>query len=868
MLRRLVWVLLIIGVLLVTLLVGLTWYLNTVFLPGPGRHQMATWLAEQTGRKVQFGTLTFRPWEGLAVDRVVIFDDRRYGDQPFLDIDRLVLAPLPVPTLRIVHPKIHPVRDRTGVWNLETLRWFHRAGPPAPAGQKAVPALDSAPGGAPRRTFPLVPLKVVLLDGELLAEDQSREPGQASGAVSANGSREPGWDVTLTRIELRAWLRLPHTVAVKATAQWQTTPVTPLLVQGTWDLRQRTSTLLFTARQFPLEAVRPYLTGRAAGALRELGGTVTFSVKSASTPQALSLQTTATTQQGRWQWHDLRGAGDITVVNHSVFRRGESWTVGLGHSTIQMHEITFHPPAPWPTIERLKGTIRVGPQGLEAPALTAIVNGLPVRGSGSLLDAAHPYQWQQPALAITLVEEAPLEAVWQAVAPYRKGWWAKTQLEGAGQLRVTLQGPLPHPHAAAMLSLTDARFVSPATGAMDHLAGRWLIEPGLLTATDVRGQWRDHPLRLNGTLVNFTTPEIDASGSWGEWSVEAALAIDGSRVTINNVTTAFHQSRAQTTGELLLTPTTPTGTLYSEFTLETADLADLLPASSAATLRTWHPVGTVKGRAFLKGPLETPNAWECGVKARAAELTVGGMHLEQLQGEYRQLEGHATVPTLTALVGGGTVAGTGTLEITQPHHPLSAQVTITNLELSRLIRETPWKNHAISGSLNAECQLAGPGDDLARSLQGQGRLQITNGQLFELPLFGEMADLLSVPALRHVTFREAAGTFAWRNQQLTTQDLTFYSNLATLTATGSIGPAGALNAHVVASLDPTAFEHSPQFARAAGQFLHKAGYLIGEVKLGGTIEHPTYELVPVSLSRIVKEQVFERLRDALEGILR
>lgn len=157
---------------------------------------------------------------------------------------------------------------------------------------------------------------------------------------------------------------------------------------------------------------------------------------------------------------------------------------------------------------------------------------------------------------------------------------------------------------------------------------------------------------------------------------------------------------------------------------------------------------------------------------------------------------------------------------------------------------------------------------LPGSLAGQARLQVTNGQLFEIPVLRGLADLLGAPALRRVTFHEAAGTFTVQQETLTTSDLTFYSQLATLTAIGSVGFNGALDAHVITSIDPTAFEHSPEFARAAGRFLHKAGYLIGEIKVSGTLANPKYEIMPVSLNRILKEQVFERLRDVFEGIFR
>src|SRR3989338_9574446 len=107
--RRLLRGLLIAFVLFGLLAAGLTWYLNTVFLPGPARRWIAGQLAEQTGRRVQLGALHFLLWEGISVEDVVIGDDRRYGDQPWLTLERLVPSrppPPPPPT----HPPLRPVR--------------------------------------------------------------------------------------------------------------------------------------------------------------------------------------------------------------------------------------------------------------------------------------------------------------------------------------------------------------------------------------------------------------------------------------------------------------------------------------------------------------------------------------------------------------------------------------------------------------------------------------------------------------------------------------------------------------------------------------------------------------------------------------
>lgn len=816
---------------------GLTWYLNTVFLPGPARRWIATQLAEQTGRRIQLGALHFRLWEGVAIDDVVIFEDRRDGDQPCLALDRITLHG-PLPTLQLIHPRVRVVRDAAGIWNLESLRVWHRAAEP----------------GAGRRGLPLLMARLVITDGELLVEDQGRKPGL---------------DATLTRINLRATVNLPHAIALRGTAQWQTMPVTALLLQGTWNLGTGAGEGSVTARQFPLDTVRPYLPAATAAALREVVGSATVTVKGAVHARQLQVAVTATADNARVQWLPSAGgapwqiAGEYVVTGQAVAHLREGWTWDPPTAAVQLHHLLLTSPAPYPAVEHLEGTLHLTPTAITVEGATATVNGLPIRAHGTVT-AERPDRWPHAALALEVTAEGPLATLWQAAAPYRTGWLAEIQLTGSGQLQAQATGTLTAPHLAAALTIQDARLTAPALGTIDALTGRVRLEPTLLTAVGVRGTWRQQLVQMDGTLVNFAAPEISGTLTVGEVTADAALAVAGSQVTITELTTRYRKSQATTTGTL--DAGAMTGALHTEFSLDAADGLALAPASWTA-LRAWQPAGRLKGECSLEGPLHDVARWQVTLSARAGEFTVQGIRLENVLLEYRQRDGAATLQPLTALVYGGTVSTTGTLRLDDAHRPFTAKVSLANLELGRLAKELAWNDQQVSGLVSGECQVSGAADALPGSLNGQGRLQVTNGRLFEMPLLKGLADILGASALRRVVFKEAAGTYELHGDRVTTQDLTVYGDLATLTATGAVTLAGALDARVVASIDPTAFERSPQFAQTIGRFLHQAGYLIGEIKLGGTLAQPTYEVVPLSLNRVLKEQVFKKLGDMLGGLL-
>lgn len=819
---------------------GLTWYLNAVFLPGPARRWIATQLAEQTGRRVQLGALHFNLWHGVTIDDLVVFEDRRYGDQPFLAMDRATLRG-PWPTLELAHPRLRLVRDSAQVWNAESLRCLRPS---------------TAPG---RHRLTLIAARLLIQNGEVLIEDQAQEPGL---------------DATLTRLDLRLGLNLPTTVSLKGTAQWQTVPVTPLLVQGSWNLRAAAGEGSVTARSFPLETVRPYLPPAIAAALRELSGSATITVKAAAQARRLEVAAGVTAPEMRAQWLVAPAAspwqftGDAAVTGRVAAHRDEpdeTWTWEPPAVTAQLRRVAIAPPAPFPAVERLDGTLRATPTTVQTDDLVLVVRGVPVRVRGTVT-AERADRWPSAAVAVELEAEGPLDTLWAAAAPYRTGWLATAEAAGAYHLHGTVAGTVRAPKPSAALTLRQGRLTSPSIGTLEALEGRVVMEPNLLTAAGLRATWRGQPVQLDGTLVNFTAPEISGRATVGEVAADVALAVAGPRLAVTEVTATYRKSNAVITGTMTLGAPV-TGALRARFALDAADALSLLPPTTATSLQAWRPAGRLKGECTLDGLLTDARRLTGQLSLHAGEFTARGIRLENLLIEYRQRDGRAMLSALTALLYGGTVAATGTLALDDPRGPFTAQLNVAHLELGRAASELNWKDQQISGQLSGDCQLQGSTAAGPASITGDGRFQVTNGRLFELPLLKGLADMLGAPALRRVVFRDAAGTYRVGDGQIATDDLTVYGDLATLTAVGRVTFAGALDARVLASIDPTAFERSPQFAHKLGEFLHQAGYLVGEIHLGGTLANPTYQVVPISLNRILKDQVVKRLGGLLGELL-
>jgi hypothetical protein len=140
---------------------------------------------------------------------------------------------------------------------------------------------------------------------------------------------------------------------------------------------------------------------------------------------------------------------------------------------------------------------------------------------------------------------------------------------------------------------------------------------------------------------------------------------------------------------------------------------------------------------------------------------------------------------------------------------------------------TDKKSH-VTGTLSGHMTLSGQGSDLA-SLRGRGDLEIADGVLWEVPLFGIFSQILG-----KTKATSAKATFTIADQAVTTDDMDIKADPFTATCRGKVDFNGGLDFRVKA-----------QFLRAwpGINILTTILEQILEYKVGGTITKPNYRAV-------------------------
>jgi len=150
------------------------------------------------------------------------------------------------------------------------------------------------------------------------------------------------------------------------------------------------------------------------------------------------------------------------------------------------------------------------------------------------------------------------------------------------------------------------------------------------------------------------------------------------------------------------------------------------------------------------------------------------------------------------------------------------------VDVRTLLSAVESRPSRVTGSLTGSAQISGRGTDLA-ALKGKGELQVTDGILWEAPIFGIFSRILG-----STKATSAKATFAIANQLVKTEDLQVAAGPFTARGHGQLGFDGTLDFRVEA-----------QFLRAwpgIGWVSPIIGKLL-EYKVGGTLDDPTYRAV-------------------------
>lgn len=154
--------------------------------------------------------------------------------------------------------------------------------------------------------------------------------------------------------------------------------------------------------------------------------------------------------------------------------------------------------------------------------------------------------------------------------------------------------------------------------------------------------------------------------------------------------------------------------------------------------------------------------------------------------------------------------------------------SVERADIHTLLSAAKERESTVTGSLTGQATISGRGNDLA-ALEGKGQLNVTDGVLWQAPVFGIFSEILG-----QTKATRAQASFTITNQAVSTDDMQIAAGAFTAQSRGQLGFDGKMDFRVQA-----------QFLRAwpGINILSKFLGVLLEYKVSGTISDPKYRPV-------------------------
>ncbi|MFI4896309.1 MAG: AsmA-like C-terminal region-containing protein, partial [Phycisphaerales bacterium JB059] len=177
-----------------------------------------------------------------------------------------------------------------------------------------------------------------------------------------------------------------------------------------------------------------------------------------------------------------------------------------------------------------------------------------------------------------------------------------------------------------------------------------------------------------------------------------------------------------------------------------------LPPPLAQTLRE-HDIRGDAGASFSGSvPLRDPLSARADGTLRMTDASFASgeyrLPIDQLQADLALGEGALSLRRLDASLLGGALNATGGVRLTEPARPAHLSLTITDVDLERLLRATTpaGQDPSLAGLLSATVNATGALQDQTQ-LAGEGALQVRDGILVRTPGLSAVAQAAEVGSL-------------------------------------------------------------------------------------------------------------------------
>lgn len=493
-------------------------------------------------------------------------------------------------------------------------------------------------------------------------------------------------------------------------------------------------------------------------------------------------------------------------------------------------------------ISDIKGDFEFGSNKFSSDNVSASVFDIPFEGRVSLLER------DRNLLGIYTTSDLKL-ALLQKILRDKFKINLPAAIEGDGILDLELEYAIST--GEIMPQVKGSLEVEDATMKMDKDMPAARKINGTLQFTSKQATWSGLDLEYNGMgyktsgiLTNFETPGIQMTLNSKDMSLESIFALGDKAITFSALTGKYKNSDFSLAGDVDLT--SPPDIIADISGAVNIDLNDLKAQSKEIKERLdkVKAHGRIHADFNLKGNMNKIKSCAIDAKFLSTSLSVHGLRPVNFIMEYSQRNGIANIARIHSFLYGGTLEAAGSIDWVLDKSPYSINADIKGVRIEKLKEDTDFKDKDIAGAIQANIKMRAFLDDRSR-LAVSGRLDITDGRLWQLNFFKGLGVLLFTSDFSNIVFREGRCNFTMDENTISTDDLKLNSDLINMYGSVKIDFHNNINAILKTEFTEGAIESGVARNVAAVE-----QYSL--IEISGTLKDPKYKVRP-DIGGIIEE---------------
>jgi len=787
-------------------------YLNRVILPAKIKSLIIQRLKKATQKEVTLESLQFNLFKGLVLKNLAIRDNQRVlislkeASCTFQVLPFFIGKGLIIPTLRLDSPSIFLERRPDNTFNL--LDWL--------------PKNTVKPKKA---RLNVLAYRIGVVNAHIDFQDNYISPAFAK---------------SIDNLNLDIAMELSLNLKFNLKANISASPAAGLEVDGEFNIPKKQLLAKINIRDLSLKEFSPYYQKLGLvvndGLINSL---INLALKESNLNANLEIQN-----------RNLNFSKDkITAKLNSILKADLQYNLKnkqLNYSgNLDITELDLAGIEKIDKIDNIRGPVNFNTAGLNSEELRLEIFGINCQAKLNLAD------FKSGLIGINLDADLDLNTA-QKIFSDKFNIVLPLDLKGKGKLKLALETKIPAaqtPKIEGVVEISQAETkINKINWLLTNVSGLINFKPNQIRWEKLNFDYAGNTYSSNGTLENFKEPDLNLDLSSPELSLKSSLKIKDKIINVSSLKGKYLNSEFDLNGSLdTLSSSTLPAQISAKLSLNLQDLKKHLNKFKD----TWekiNPQGTLMADLDIQGNIRDFKSCNVHGEFFSPSLSAYGLSSQEFSMVSNLTGGVIDIPAMRLSLYDGILEATANLNLTAQNFPYLFNAYIEGVKIEKLKLDTPAKDKDIAGTLHVQTKLNGSLSDIAQ-LNGEGKILITEGKLWQLNLLQGLGQLLFTQDFVNIIFDKGYCDFSLKDKTILTDNLNLLSNLVNLTGYAKIGFDSSLDASISVQMNNEIMPQAGGIKDIASAVLGQVGRF-AVVKISGTLKQPKYKIQPAVMDVI------------------